>query len=351
MMDHARSPRRRGFTLIELLVVIGIIGVLVGLLLPAVQAAREAARRAECSNHLKQIGIALHAYHDAQGALPLGRNFIGDLRYTGPNPVCPAIISDRSYLVAILPYIEQAPLFHALNQSLAIISLENSTAHAAQIATFACPSDPDSGAARLGQPHTNFRLTKEMHKSPLGRTSYAGCQGSFTFVGGPDPDLNCRFDAKMAPIFDGAITEVGPVTFAAVTDGLSQTLLVAEKAAQPLRSFDSSLPDQALFEQAGTWFVEFLGNTTMTTFWPPNTTLKRSPAANESFFWMFAASSLHPGGLNTLMGDGSVRFVKDTIRATPADSAGTGPAGVVPGDVWRAMATRSGGESWPSGKL
>ena len=110
------TPARRGFTLIELLVVIAIIGVLVALLLPAVQAAREAARRTQCSNNLKQLGIGLHNYHDISGRLPTNINVVVQTRSSGVT-----IANDRnraSHLVNLLPFIEQKPLYDQINMSL-----------------------------------------------------------------------------------------------------------------------------------------------------------------------------------------------------------------------------------------
>ena len=143
--------RRSGFTLIELLVVIAIIAVLISLLLPAVQAAREAARRAQCLNNLKQIGLAIHNYHDVIGAFPPG--YLSRLGPDGDNTG-----PGWGWAAMILPQIEQGPIFNAINFGLAIESPANQTARLTKIATFICPTDssfhsPVHGGRRQHEQH------------------------------------------------------------------------------------------------------------------------------------------------------------------------------------------------------
>src|SRR5262249_42109810 len=121
-----RTPRLRGFTLIELLVVISVIGVLIALLLPAVQAAREAARPAPCSNHLKQFALAAISYHEAVGALPQGMTFQVDASTPGQNQFG-QMNNSHSIHVALLPYLEQQPLFNAMNFNMNILNIQNYT--------------------------------------------------------------------------------------------------------------------------------------------------------------------------------------------------------------------------------
>jgi len=128
----------KGFTLIELLVVISIIGVLVALLLPAVQSAREAARRAQCVNNLQQIGIALHNYHDAISTFPPGYiDYQNNPNYTPDLDMGPG----WGWAAMSLPYLEQQPLYNAINFSLGITNASNSTAVLTSLTVFQCPSD------------------------------------------------------------------------------------------------------------------------------------------------------------------------------------------------------------------
>src|SRR3954468_16915555 len=164
-----RQPSRRGFTLVELLVVIAIIGVLVALLLPAVQAAREAARRAQCTNNLKQFGLALHNYHAGLNILPFAEGLQGG---------APSGFYCASALVLLLPHIEQANLYNSLNFSGGgnlfwnSISPTNHTVQVATITTFLCPSDltrttlaagPNNYCANAGSWPNSFRTTSSFN--------------------------------------------------------------------------------------------------------------------------------------------------------------------------------------------
>mgnify|MGYP001607338520 CR=1 FL=1 len=139
----------RGFTLIELLVVLGVITLLLGLLMPAVQSVREAGRRAQCWNNLKQIGLALHNYAETNGCLPMGRVPIHDPRFAGSNPPCTATYVDKSILVAILPQIEQAAVYNAVNHAHSIFAMENTTVHSQVVESYLCPTDSAAGRTVL----------------------------------------------------------------------------------------------------------------------------------------------------------------------------------------------------------
>jgi prepilin-type N-terminal cleavage/methylation domain-containing protein len=197
-MTHRNPPLNpsRGFTLIELLVVLAVIAVLVGLLLPAVQSAREAARRVQCTNNLKQIGLAVQNYVSSEDILPT------------PN-VYP---SYRSILVALLPYLDQQAAFNTVNFDLNIWSyIDESTINAIAVSSLLCPSDPTAG-----QPGTFLGWgdgsTWPSGSYPIQFASYAGCMGCF-LASGPFSEFD----------------DVG-VTLAMITDGTSQTIGIGEKA-------------------------------------------------------------------------------------------------------------------------
>ncbi len=349
-----------GFTLVELLVVLAVIGLLLALLLPAVQAAREVARRSTCAQNLRQIGLALHAYEAQHGCLPPGRVMTHDPRFAGDRPPCSAPFVDRSLLVRILPGLEQGPLYDALNQDLTIFGHENRTVRVATVASYLCPTDPDaSPQARPGGVSLlmiSFGLQAPDDPYPVGRASYAGMQGSLMVNAVPRPDTGCQVPASVRAQQNGSFHDGAPVRLADVRDGLSQTIVVAERALAPLRAAESDAEGQPGREPAlrygwmvsGNW-----GDTLVTAFLPPN--LHRRISGGGGVWQARAASSLHPGGLNTLRGDGSVRFVADSIATWPFEP-GTGfprgsetdPQGawtrIPPAGPWQALATRDGGE-------
>ena len=160
----------------------------------------------------------------------------------------------------------------------------------------------------------------------------------------PTLSLGCKVRPQDAERANGTITDVGPITLASVRDGLSQTMLAAEKAIAILRPLDQYRPDWRLYEQNGWWFSGEWGNSLMTAYYPPNAwkTISRS----DPYAWMWSASSLHPGGAQVLMGDGAVRFVKETIQADRLDpSTGIALGGSwLQRGVWQSLATRAGGE-------
>lgn len=331
------SGSRRGFTLIELLVVISIIAILMALLLPAVQGAREAARRAQCTSNLRQIGLAVHGYHDALGCLPAGRIIMHDPRYTVPGIPCVGL-PDRSILLTLLPYVEQTTLFHSWNYNLTIFGAENGTIHSAVVGVYACPTDPDSGARRAGSAFEAFPLPVADF-ALVTSSSYAGVMGTDHSSAQPDPRFGCRVDPSEVARANGCFNDMTPLSFASITDGLSNTLMIAEKSTTILRKSED-LRDPRLLEHVSWWFLGEADHTLVDAMLPPNAYKKYPPT--DMSFWMRSASSLHPGGVNGLMADGSVRFIKETIDTNPWPL--TAQSGAMPAGVWQRLATRNGGE-------
>jgi prepilin-type N-terminal cleavage/methylation domain-containing protein/prepilin-type processing-associated H-X9-DG protein len=353
-MPHAPRPvpNRQGFTLIELLVVISIIGVLIALLLPAVQSAREAARRAQCVNNLKQIGLAAHNYHDINNALPMGTPFYYFPEERGYD-------DGHSIFVAMLGQYEQQGLYNAVNFSVNIYRFQNQTVQASQVNTLLCPSDPAVNQ-RLVYPSAYGNI-------PQGRfviiyNSYAGNVGTWYHHPATYDAAGYGRVAALTGQDNGLFFCDSAVSFSGVTDGLSNTLLFGE------RYHGALAPDTA--RDWHWWFDGYYGDTLFWTAFPINPQKKlNTNAASESLAnaYVEAASSAHPGGANFCMADGSVRFLKETIDCWPVDQSTGIPIGikgdwnyyttpftVAPTVQWRVyqqLSTRSGGEVVSAGSF
>ncbi len=301
-----------GFTLVELLVVITIIGILISLLLPAVQAAREAARRAQCSNNLKQIGLALHNYHSAVSTLPPGGLHSG----TG-NTRPEALIN---WAIAILPFLEQNALFDQYNSNVYNSHEDNLPVLKTPVAVMACPSD---------------LRTRDLQKPNQGPTDEAIAPGSYKGVAGSRwGSENGYWDyPPYAPTAIDHMVTRGPLhmvgigghdveTFDGMRDGTSNTLLVGEyhtKTDFPRRTFWASTHS---FHNLATPQLE--SYTRIPDFTQCNT-------VNGGMFWQChrAFASLHAGGvINFVLGDGSVRGINPNID----------------GNLFEDLATIAGGE-------
>ena len=343
----------RAMTLIELLVVIAIVAVLIGLLLPAVQSAREAARCASCANNLRQIGLALHTYEGAIGCLPPGRMMSFDPRYSGSNPPCTSRMVQKSLFLHVLPQLEQSALFNSINHGLTIFGHENRTVCMISVATFACPSDPGAGQVRSGFSLDLYTFGFATASEPflVSYGSYVGIYGSFYLQAIPTPGSGCLVPPSVLAQVDGSFNDRSPIAFSSFLDGTSTTAVVAECALSPLR--DVADDHGAAYDRYGWTISGNWGDTLASPFFPPNLYKKISNGSHVEAF--FSASSLHPVGLNVLMGDGAVRFIKDSISTWPFDQADGYPQGALnkaeggwtqlpPRGVWQALATRSGGE-------
>src|SRR3954469_10961122 len=205
-------PRRgpHGFTLIELLVVIAIIAILIALLLPAVQAAREAARRSQCVNNLKQMGLALHNYHDTVGVFPPG--YVSN-QVPGSNPIVDGNDPARGWAWGsmILPQLEQDPLFHAINFSLSVAFRANDTASLSRVNVYLCPSDgtPNSVPVRDS---TNTKTV-----DTVGTSNYVGVYGIGEVGDAPGGGRGLFFRNSRIAVRD-------------VVDGTSQTFAIGERS-------------------------------------------------------------------------------------------------------------------------
>ncbi|TNV75101.1 hypothetical protein FGO68_gene14633 [Halteria grandinella] len=327
--------RRSGFTLIELLVVIAIIAVLISLLLPAVQSAREAARRAQCVNNLKQTGLALHNYESAQGSFPIGL-----IRFTPP--LCDANSNRRHTLFAmILPYMEQGNLYAGLNFNFGANSSRNVTAQEIFVNGYVCPSDERSTGPinPPGGPSTSIGVNQ---------LSYAGSAGTielFRYQYTTANAGNCNIIDG-----DGAFVISFNYGISNITDGTSNTLFVGEAS-----RFRGQPASWQFPWNYGEWFA-IVGRPTGSSASAsqgiaysvvrPNSPLQlNGPNTDvasiidpDPFIWgnkptaqsygSFGFRSQHPGGVNFMFGDGSVRFIKSTIDLS----------------TYRALSTRRGGE-------
>ena len=321
-----RSLRHRGFTLIELLVVIAIIAVLIALLLPAVQAAREAARRAQCVNNLKQIGLALHNYHDVVGALPMGyaaRRPSVNGKVDGATDATPG----WAWGTMILPQLEQSALFNAVNFGLPVEGLENTTVTRTTITAYLCPSDPTSGpfqvtdAASASLPPTQWKVLATAAPS-----SYAAC------VGGDETDTSTGINDDGLGLGKGVMFRNSRIRLADITDGTSQTIAVVERAWSNASGLWAGAVTNGVIRRGPTNRCPPTGEL----FYPAATLVQAHchliNTNSDPDGGLDDPSSLHPGGANFLFADGSVHFLK----SIPADS----PAGL----VFQALATRAGGE-------
>jgi prepilin-type N-terminal cleavage/methylation domain-containing protein/prepilin-type processing-associated H-X9-DG protein len=289
-----RASRPRAFTLVELLVVIAIIGVLVALLLPAVQAAREAARRTQCINHLKQMGLAAHNYHDTYGLLPNSRH---DANFT--------------WMTVILPQIEQSALFAQWKLTGSFYG-QLPECREARISIYYCPSRRSSGSAKMTQePQDN--TTMPLYASAPG--DYAICTGDSSVNGGdywqwngqdtPANGVGILWNGKMTttpPVLPNGPTYKG-VPLREVTDGTSNTLLMGDKHLHIKALNDFNKGDGGTFNGDKGHAHRSVG---------PNVPLSKGP--NDTTVRAFG--SWHPSVTNFVFVDGSVKSISNSTNGT-----------------------------------
>lgn len=306
-----RSPtlprRERGFTLIELLVVIAIIAILIGLLLPAVQKVRDAAARAKCQNNLKQIALALHGYHDANGTYPAGNTTTGN---------CCGAPSYSNWAIDILPFIEQGNLYKSYNLSALNWASANRPVLIQQVKPYECPSDPNipRGTDRPGSGNgSGIQYRFGSYRAVSGFSGFTGRVFWDTCEPGLINALPNPYRGRLPQEWKGVLHSVGvdrapcsqggPETFTAITDGTSNTLLVGEY-------YNNDVPRRSTF-----WAYSY-------TSYNSSSISDQSRALNHSYVKCNNAGgpggdnpckrgfgAAHAGGINFALADGSVRTI------------------------------------------
>ena len=317
-----RRCLKRGFTLIELLVVIAIIAILIALLLPAVQQAREAARRTQCRNNMKQLGLAIHNYHDNNRKFPMGT------RYPTSAP---------NWRIAILPFLDQAPLYNQLNFAGSFNAgyTNNTVLTSLFVAAYKCPSS-----------------TLPSNSTSFSGNSGAGMLHDYVGISGATPDPAARTSECSPEHRYGGITCINGMlspnlsrSMRDVTDGTSNTMIIAEQSGpigtadlranyyggwggftRPMGGTDSIATLTSWTTTTDTW-----GTAVTTVRYSPNPAVTSS--GNDNVYDMNTAlTSYHEGGVHVLMCDGAVRFVSENVAFTTLTNLASRADGVVLGE-------------------
>ena len=330
---------RRGFTLVEVLVVMAIIGLLVGLLIPAVQKVRAAAARMTCSNNLKQLALASHAYNDALGVMPYGRKYDVWDTFTWSQAVLPYIEQNAVYLgFAYLPKTGFVRVYPGPNGPIGD-DPDLKASRTASINTFVCPSDGGPFWGQLNTPDYGYI-----------RSNYRGCAGTGDMYGAATDSSIGPWGSGVFGVSHGQSVDPGArvqtrgVTMVGIADGASSTLLLSEGISPRMAGWAGPL---------GATLYGNMGGGLFSTSLTPNSAASdqlRGPCPQDkgdvgykapcvmvqgNVWWtpsgeggQAAARSRHSGGVNAALADGSVRFFGDSTDL----------------DTWRAMGTRAGGE-------
>ncbi len=349
-------PVGKGFTLIELLVVIAIIAILIALLLPAVQQAREAARRTQCKNNIKQLGLALHNYHDVYGAFIFGKGGTGWVAADSGN------WGRLSGLPGLLPYLDNAPLYNQISSGGVATSSNGTTNYPpfgpepwksgftpwrTQLAAFLCPSDsaPLQGSGNSSIAKTNYGFSNGdsisgSQNSRINRGMFAH-SATFGIRDALDGSSNTILMAELVKANGSGLFKQGGT---AIIAGVNTDPTLCLAALDP-NDKNAFAPGTTMRNWSGDRWCD--SNTSMTGFntvLPPN-----SPRCSNDTWdgrWgVYSAQSRHTGGVQVLLGDGSVRFISENIdsgnksAADPGNSPGRSPYG-----VWGALGTKNGSE-------
>ncbi len=309
-------PRsRRAFTLIELLVVIAIIAILVALLLPAVQQAREAARRTQCKNNLKQIGLALHNYAEAMTRFPPGY-----VTYAAGTATTIATTPGWGWPAMLLPYLDQQNLYDQINFKLPVQDPSNAAATSVFVSTFVCPSDSfPSGPFNIYSDAANTTLL--LQAPPF---SYCGCVG----------DKTSKVKNNSTTPWNGVLYPNSNIRFADIADGTSNTIAVGERAWAKVNATWVGAANGAFYQTGpANKFAPTSTTAAVAVLFHGNTINSTAGAEFDE------NSSMHSTGANFVFCDGSVRFIQNVQDSDTSSTSGAGLSMLL-----QALSTRAGRE-------